>query len=76
MMLWLRMCWVAARLAWPFLLTPWHSPLLRWRIETYGMRDPQGHLLHAAEITPVRFVRFTIGHRGELVRFLRWAAVL
>ncbi len=75
-MLWLRMILVAARLAWPYLLTPWRSPLLRWRMETYGFRDEQGQLLHAEEMTPRRFLQFTLRHRRPLGRFLRWAAAL
>ena len=47
-------------------LTPWRSPYLRWRIETYWG-------LHAEEITPGQFWRFVWVHRRELFRFLRWA---
>ena len=75
-MLWFRMLAVAIRLSWPDLLTPWRSPLLRWRMETYGLRDEQGRLLHAGEITPVRFLRFTLSQRTELLAFLRWASQL
>ena len=75
-MLWLRMALVALRLAWPDVLAPWRSPLLRWRMETYGVCDERGHLLHADDITPTRFVRFLLTHRIALVRFLRWAACL
>lgn len=75
-MLWLRMLLVALRLAWPFLLVPWRSPLLRWRVETYGMLDGHGRLLHADAITPGRFLTFTLRHRGALLRFLQWAAHL
>lgn len=67
---------VALRLAGPYLLTPWRSPLLRWRMETYGVRDERGCLLHADEVTPARFFRFTISHRRALGHFLRWAASL
>ncbi len=75
-MLWLRMARVALRLAWPDVLAPWRSPLLRWRMETYGMRDADGHLLHAHDITSARFLQFTLRHRAALMRFLRWAACL
>jgi len=75
-MLWFRMVWVAWRLAWPNLLAPWRSPLLRWRMETYGIQDAQGRLLHADEITPARFLAFSVRHRRALLRFLRWAALL
>ena len=74
--MWLRMILVGLRLAWPDLLTPWRSPLLRWRMETYGTCDADGRLLHAHEITPARFVTFTLRHRAALARFLRWAACL
>ena len=67
---------VAWRLAWPYLLTPWRSPLLRWRMETYGILGARGHPLHADEITPARFFQFVIRHRAALWRFLRWAARL
>ena len=56
------------------MLTPWRSPLLRWRLETYGILDEQGRLLHADEVTPARFRAFLIQRRRELLRFLRWAA--
>ena len=68
------MCGVAWRLSWPYGLLPWRSPLLRWRMETYGMRDEHGALLHAADITPARFLRFVVTHHQALWRFLRWAA--
>ena len=75
-MIWFRMGLVALRLAGGFLLTPWRSPLLRWRMETYGALDAQGRLLHAEEITPWRFFAFSVRHRRALLRFLRWAASL
>ena len=75
-MVWVRMILAAFHLGWPFLLTPWRSPLLRWRIETYGFLDERGRMLHADDVTPLRFLRFTIHHRLALVRFLRWAARL
>lgn len=75
-MLWCRMVVVAWRLAWPYVLTPWRSPLLRWRVETYGLADAHGRCLHADEVTPARFFAFLIQRRRELMRFLRWAAVL
>ena len=75
-MVWLRMLLIAIRLAWPFVLAPWRSPLLRWRIETYGLLDEHGRLLHADDITPARFFRFLLQRRAALVQFLRWAASL
>ena len=75
-MLWLRMLGVAWRLAWPHPVAPWRSPLLRWRMETYGVVDTAHQLLHADDITPARFFRFTVTHHRALLRFLRWAATL
>ncbi len=75
-MTWVRMMLVAIRLAWPYLLAPWRSPLLRWRIETYGFRDAHGRLLHADDISPAQFLVFSLRHRRALLRFLRWAALL
>ena len=75
-MRWLRMGLVALRLSGPRLFAPWRSPLLRWRIETYGVTDDQGRLLHADDITAVRFVRFLFMRRRALLRFLAWAATL
>jgi hypothetical protein len=76
MFMWFRMILTAARLAWPHLLAPWRSPLLRWRMETYGLCDARGHMLHAADITPARFFQFVSINRVALLRFLRWAARL
>ena len=75
-MVWFRMVRVALRLAGPDLFTPWRSPLLRWRMETYGITDEQGRLLHAEELTPSGMWHFGLRHRRELLRFLRWAARL
>ena len=75
-MMWPRMVWIALRLAGGEWLTPWRSPLVRWRIETYGCRDEHGQLLHADDITPARFYAFLLAHRHALWRFLRWAAFL
>lgn len=47
-------------------LTPWRSPYLRWRIETYWG-------LHASEISASGFWRFLWEHRSEMIRFTRWA---
>ena len=74
--MWWRMGVVLVRLAWPHLLTPWRSPLLRWRMETYGVCDARGQLLHAGEITPRTFLTFLIHRRAALLRFARWAAAL
>jgi hypothetical protein len=55
--------WTATR---GYRLTPWRSPYLRWRIETYSG-------LHADQITAATFFRFTWTRRRELLRFLNWA---
>ena len=48
-------------------LAPWRSPYLRWRIETYsGMK--------MKEIGAAEFWHFAWHERGELIRFLKWAA--
>ena len=65
----------AWRLAWPHPLTPWRSPLVRWRIETYGLARG-GRLLHADELTPSDVLLFLQRNRRQLFRFLRWAALL
>jgi len=75
-MLWLRMAFVASRLAGPYLFAPWRSPLLRWRIETYGIQDDNGRMLHADDVSARRFLGFARHHRIALLRFLRWAALL
>ena len=75
-MTWVRMLVVAWRLAWPYVLTPWRSPLLRWRMETYGMVDARGNLLTAHDVTAAVFWRFLIQHRSALARFLSWAGSL
>ena len=72
----LRMIGIAWGLAQPYALTPWRSPLLRWRMETYGALDEHGRLLHAHEITPPQFFSFLSTHRPALWRFLRWASLL
>lgn len=60
----MRFLWVATR---GYRFAPWRSPYLRWRIETYWG-------LEADCIAPADFRRFCWRHRGELWRFLRWAA--
>ncbi len=49
--------WRAAK---GYRLRPWRSPYLRWRIETYWG-------------TPAEFRSFLWNHRGEMLRYLRWA---
>jgi hypothetical protein len=59
----LRYLWCASR---GYRWRPWSSPYWRWRIETYWG-------LKADSITTGEFLRFGWLHRGELLRFLRWA---
>ncbi len=54
------------RLSRGYRLTPWRSPYLKWRIETYSG-------LHADQITPRDFWRFVWRERQQLARFLHWA---
>ena len=55
--------WKASR---GYRLTPWRSPYLRWRMETYWG-------LHADQITARQFWSFLWQHRTEMLRFLEWA---
>ena len=59
----LRFLWKATR---GYRFTPWRSPYLRWRIETYSG-------LHADQIGFGEFWRFVWTNRRELLRFLHWA---
>jgi hypothetical protein len=58
-----RFLWKASR---GYRLTPWRSPYLRWRIETYSG-------LHADKIDFLVFWRFVGKNKRELLRFLRWS---
>jgi hypothetical protein len=59
----LRLLWALAR---GYRLRPWRSPYLRWRMETYFG-------LHADRITFKQFWTFLWKHRGDTIRYLRWA---
>jgi hypothetical protein len=59
----LRFLWRATR---GYRLTPWRSPYLRWRIETFWGTP-------ADEIGFSQFWRFVWHRRRELTRFLAWA---
>ncbi|HWR51082.1 MAG TPA: hypothetical protein VN428_08245 [Bryobacteraceae bacterium] len=59
----IRFLWRATR---GHRLTPWRSPYLRWRMETYWG-------VPAETIGFAQFWRFSWEHRRELLRFLRWA---
>ena len=62
----LKFIWNATR---GYRLTPWRSPYLRWRIETYTG-------LHAEQLTLRQMAGFMWHERGELVRYLLWIARL
>lgn len=62
----LRFLWMATK---GYRLTPWRSPYLLWRIETYWG-------CHADRITPRQFRAFVWTHRSELWRFLRWCSAV
>ncbi len=45
--------------------TPWRSPYLRWRLETYSG-------MHAEDITAGLMLRFLWNEKRQFLRFLRW----
>ncbi len=75
-MIWLRMAIAASRIVGPYLVMPWRSPLVRWRMETYGCLTSDGRLAHAEDITFGMWACFTMTHGAALWSFLRWAARL
>lgn len=50
-------------------LTPWRSPYLRWRLETYSG-------IHAENITANVMLRFLWTEKRQFLRFLRWTGDL
>jgi hypothetical protein len=60
----LRYYWIAAM---GYRLTPWKSPYLRWRFETF--LGPE-----AAGLDAGKFVRLAWKYRAQMERFLAWAA--
>jgi hypothetical protein len=62
----MRFLWNATR---GHRLRPWRSEYLRWRIETYSGRE-------ASTIDAREFFRFVWQEKGQLIRFLHWAATL
>lgn len=62
----LRFVWNATR---GYRLTPWRSPYLRWRVETYsGQR--------AEALTAKSVVSFFWVSRWELLSFLHWTGTV
>ena len=62
----LRFLWVATR---GYRLTPWRSPYLRWRIETYSG-------IPAETISAKLFFEFVRSEAGSLWHYLRWVGRL
>ncbi len=58
----LRFAWNATR---GHRLTPWRSPYLRWRLETYSGKK-------AETITAGDFLRLMMQEKRQLFRFLHW----
>ena len=58
----LRIAW---RLTKGYRLTPWRSPYVLWRVETYSG-------LHADRIRPMELMKFAWRERRDLLRYLRW----
>jgi len=54
------------RLSRGYRFTPWRSPYLRWRMETYWG-------LHAERISFAEFWTFLWRHRADTLRYVRWA---
>jgi hypothetical protein len=48
-------------------LTPWRSPYLRWRLETYSGKK-------ADTITARDFITLALQEKKQLFRFLRWTS--
>lgn len=62
----LRFLWLATR---GHRLTPWRSPYLLWRIETYtGVK--------VKDIGFIEFFSFLFRERQELMRFLEWTSTM
>jgi hypothetical protein len=59
----LRYYWMAAK---GYRLTPWRSPYLRWRFETFAGAE-------AADMDAGKFFRLTWKYRKQMEEFLQWA---
>ena len=59
----LRYYWMAAE---GYRLTPWRSPYVRWRFETFLGSE-------AAGMTAAKFFRLSWKYRDQMERFLEWA---
>jgi hypothetical protein len=56
--------WMAAK---GYRLHPWHSPYLKWRMETFLGKE-------AENLSPVAFLAVLWKYRHNLQRFADWAA--
>ena len=59
----LRYYWMAAK---GYRLTPWKSPYLRWRFETFLGAE-------ASEMTAGKFFHLAWKYRNQMESFLEWA---
>jgi hypothetical protein len=59
----LRVIWKLTR---GYRFTPWKSPYLKWRLETYTG-------IHAETLDFAKFCSVTWRYRKEFIRYLRWA---
>jgi hypothetical protein len=50
-------------------LSPWRSPFLRWRVETYSGQK-------AETLTAMNVLGFIWAEKWELLRFLRWTGTM
>ncbi|MEQ1353991.1 MAG: hypothetical protein ABLT11_08225 [Candidatus Acidiferrum sp.] len=60
----LRYYWIVAR---GYRLTPWNSPYIRWRFETFLGAE-------AAGLDARKFFRLSWKYRDRLESFMQWAA--
>jgi hypothetical protein len=60
----LRYYWNVAR---GYRLRPWKSPYLRWRFETFLGKE-------AANLDARKFFKLSWKYRGNMTRFMDWAA--
>ena len=64
MLMFLRYYWLTAK---GYRLSPWKSPYIRWRLETF--LGPE-----AAEMNARKFFHIAWKYRNELEKFLEWVA--
>jgi hypothetical protein len=60
----LRYYWISAK---GYRLSPWNSPYLRWRFETFLGSE-------AADMNAAKFFRLSWKYRDQMERFIEWAA--